>query len=392
MGGAESVRAMRALLEGGDPSVRAFAALGLGQARDATSAEALSTLLRTDRSVFVQAAAAWALGRIGRDGDVPGLIVALRGSGGVLAIAAADALGRVGEASGTEALAVALFDLDPREREAAARALVRLHDGEERGRAEALPVLDPEATAAAYVAALIGENEPIPETPVDFHALRAPLLGAAKETLRGPAERARAGLSLLTDGDDASHVSFGPLTRAVSRWPEPLRARAVAELVAISAALVPDLLFVADHPDPAIRAQAMSVLGRIDDGDAAARVALALEDDEPAVQRAALLVLGTHARVEDEAVTDRVGAILASHPDWAVRTLAARTLGRVSGRRAESHLVRALTRDEYAFVREAAAAALGEVGGTAAERALEEAAGSDREERVRRAARAALRR
>jgi HEAT repeat protein len=131
--------------------------------------------------------------------------------------------------------------------------------------------------------------------------------------------------------------------------------------------------------------------GAIDDPHAAAAQVDALDDPERAVQLAALESLGRHHRVSVPGAVERVSALLAEHPVWSVRTLAAATLGRLASEGSRVALERALATDEYAFVREAAARALGQTADPRAVTALRVAARRDPESAVRAAAERARR-
>ncbi len=385
MGGRAAIHAMRDLISRGDPSVRAFAALGLGRARDRESSQLLSSLLRSDRSVYVQAAAAWALGQLGEERHTQQLVTVLRANTGVVAIAAAEALGNIGDPAAREALAEALFDADADQRQAAARALRRLARGE-RAEAPRFAVLAPGRTAAAYVAALVRAADTEGETgPFDLAEDRDALRVAAIDALRGPVERVAAALEVLSQGTGPG-VGLGPLTRGMDAWPQAARAAAEEELGELSHALLSELLTVARHPAPQVRAAAVQLLARVDDPDAHRAVAAALDDEETQVLRAALSAL----RAGNTSAVPRVAAILRTHGDWAVRTLAAQTLGRIGGDEGRAALEEALAEDDYAFVRQAAARALATLGGAASRPALSRAAEGDPEPRVREAAERAL--
>ncbi|MBW2465644.1 MAG: HEAT repeat domain-containing protein, partial [Deltaproteobacteria bacterium] len=294
MGGRGAVTAMRGLLSRGDPSVRAFAALGLGRAGDRASAEALGGLLRSDRSVYVQAAAAWALGELRDPAYAQPLVVMLRTRTGIVAVAAAGALGKLGDEVARDALAEALFDEDPRQRRAAAQGL---HDlaGEGEGAATPFAVLPQGRSAAGYVRSTVLETGPAVLGPTDLSASRDALTEAASNALRGPVERVGAALDVLRgnedDGEGAALISLGPLTHDLAHWPSAERNAAEEELSAIALGLVPEFLRAASHPDPRIRGGVVALLARFDQPDARAAVSRALEDDEAGVQRTALASL-----------------------------------------------------------------------------------------------------
>ncbi|MBX3252115.1 MAG: HEAT repeat domain-containing protein, partial [Myxococcales bacterium] len=369
---------LRALLAEGDPSVRAYAALGLGRALDRRSLPRLEGLLREDRSPVVQAAAAYALGQMGTAAQAPRLVLALR-SGGLVSRAAAGALGRLGAREGRDsatsgALARALFDPDPELREAAASAL--------RGGVEADSFPMPTGDALAYVTARVGVEG---SGPAALAPLREALVAAAREGLHGPLERVLAALDVLTPPSADAPIALGPLTRGHLAWDEPFAAEAARELAALGEALTPDLVRASEHVEPAVRARAGALLVHFD-GPATAGVRRLLTDDAEQVVRQALEGLrASHA--EDPALVQAVAGLAADHPRWSVRLRAVEALGRL-GRGAEV-LVGVLDADPYAFVREAAARALGELG--QGREALERAS-ADPEPRVREAAAAALRR
>ena len=412
-GGRRSLPALRELARQGDPSVRAYAALGLGRARDGASRDALERLVREDRSIHVQAAAAWALGQLGDARSVPVLVAALRSRDGLVALAAASALGRIGDPAAREALAQALFDDEAAQRDAAARALRRVSaappqpPGEvataardrsrsgareaEAASTEVFPVPRGTFSPGEYIATLVdvhGDDDGA----VDLGPLRAALTNAARDALRGPSEQVHAALAVLSPAvsagsrEGAIPIALGPLTGSIAEWPAPARADAAEELSAMAVALLPDLLSVVRHVDADVRSRAIRVLARVSHPDATSAILAAIEDPEPTVQRAAIDALGHHDAPEAGRIVAPVARILGGHPDWSIRTEAAATLGRLARPEAVPALIGALRNDDYAFVREAAARALARISGPEAHRALEAAAQNDPEPRVRRAA------
>jgi HEAT repeat protein len=250
----------------------------------------------------------------------------------------------------------------------------------------AFPVLSSGRTAAAYVGALVRSTDDAEGVgPIDLSEHRDALQAAAVEALRGPVERVGAVLLVLGEGTGPG-VGLGPLTAGMDTWPEADRAAAEEELGALSTALLPELLTVARHPAAQVRASAIELLARIDDPDARRVVAAALRDGETPVLRAALQAL----RTGNTGAVPEVASILRTHRDWAIRTLAADTLGRVGGEGGRAALEEVLRDDDYAFVRQSAARALGALGGAASRAALSRAASEDPEPRVREAARRAL--
>ena len=156
--------------------------------------------------------------------------------------------------------------------------------------------------------------------------------------------------------------------------------------------LVPTFLALARHPSPEVRLFALRFLGQRPEPAARAAVAAALKDELGAVRRAALATLdGSDPRAESAVI-----ALLAVEPDWALRALAATTLGRVAAGKPSAEVVAALSqrasKDAFALVREAALEALVLVDPASAKRVLEVSHDSDPEPRVKARAQALLQR
>lgn len=385
----EVLAALRNALAHGSPVVQAYAALGLGRARDAQSLETLRTLLH-DGLDDVRAAAAWALSRSGEldDDREHALAEMLRSGRAVPARAAADALGRAGGARGRDALADALFNADASRRRAFAAGL-RLAAVRPRSPAGAaadtelpMPALPPESFAEYFDLVLAAGAAPA-ETPVDLAPLRPALQQAIQEALAGTDPRILAALDVLSGRE--SGLALGPLTASLDTWPEEPRRAALAELTALGESIAPALATVAGHADPRIRAAAVHLLGLVDTPESDAAVVAALDDTDPSVRRAALAAVSPGATT-----VARVAALLHADRDWSLRTRAAEALGRLAAPECVPPLAEALRTDRYAFVREAAALALARIGTPEALAALREAAAHDSEPRVREAATAAL--
>jgi tetratricopeptide (TPR) repeat protein/HEAT repeat protein len=375
---AAAVAALRARLEDEDPEVRAWAALGLGLAGERSVSGRLRAMLGESHP-GAQASAALALGWLGDRSAVPALLWLAREGEGVPAEAALTALAGEDDDDARAALVAALFEPDPRRRRAAATALRRGVPRPER----LAPPISGEAVAA-YVARLIEPEGALP--PPELASLAAPIERALSDLLAGPPARAQTALRVLAG--EPGPIGLGELTRDFAAWPEAARAAASEALVALAHALRDAIAGAAVSPDAAVRADAVRVLARVDDPQAAALVAAALEDEAAAVRRAALDALAAGASAAPEAA-ERLAALLSGHREWAMRTRAARALGRIGGRAALPALAAALAGDAFAFVREEAARALAEVGGSAALAALRGAC-SDPEARVREAVAAGL--
>jgi len=385
--GARSEPALRTLLAQGDPGVRAHAAIGLGASADPRVADMLEAAVQNERSPAVQAAAAWSLGEVGDDAAVPLLVSALRGAPPLVARASALALGALatqGATAGREALVEALFDPRPELRRAAADGL--------RGAAPVVTVASPVGISIdAYLERAL-KSASGPSTPVDLGPLLPALESAAHAALRGPMERVDAALDLLAaPASGVSPLGLGPLTEGMEAWPESARDEALTATTALFRALVPDLLSLAEHPAPAIRAETLARLGAAAAADApavAAVLAGALGDPDDDVRRAALEAVD--ARHAGAPALENAVAEATRARDWASRLHAVEALGRLGA--GEAALRERLVEDDYAFVREAAARALGGLGGLPepTRAALRAASTEDPEARVRAAATAAL--
>lgn len=412
MGGRRVVPMLRGLLGEGDRSVRAFAALGLGRAREASAAAALRGLLVEDPDPTVRACAAWSLGRLGHAEDVPALVTSLRSAGEpLLARASAHALGQVGTAPAREALGYALFDAAEGQHEAAAQALrARPSAGAQSDDPGPFPVPQGIAQALDYLPLILdiaADGEA-----VELEPLQAALVDAARDALRGPVESVRGALSLLAaspvltahgDGAPPRTIGLGMLTRDLDRWEAGKRERGVAVLEALGAALADDVVAATRHPDRAVREGALNVLARVSGDAADAALAASLDDPEPAVVGAALRVL--RDRTPTSATVERVTQLAREHAHWPTRLEAAHTLARYAqpasgasplapAQRAEltRHLIELLATDHYAFVREAAAQGLAGSDSAQTRAALEHAREADPDASVRAATAAALQR
>ncbi len=379
MGGPRAVASLRTFLTRGDPGVRAYAALGLGRARDRSSAARLEELLREDRSPTVQAAAAWALGRVGDGRVIPSLVVALR-RGRLVSRASADALGRLGRSDetgrATRALARALFEPEVELQRAAAAALRR---PAEANRPFPAAMGRPAATLEALLEATGTAAPP------RLEPLAPAIEAAARDALRGPVERVMAALQVLAP-KGRMPLGLGRLTVDLEAWPLPLRQEALTVLERLAQGLSSELVSLVSHPEARVRELAVRTLARAAPDRAVPALVRALGDDEPRVLRAALEGIGSaHAEV-----LAPVAELATAHPDWSVRLRAAQTLGRLGDAAAVDPLLGVLARDAYAFVREAAVEALGAFRTPAALEALRQAARTDPEPRVREAARRVL--
>jgi HEAT repeat protein/tetratricopeptide (TPR) repeat protein len=368
-----------------DP-VRAFACIGLGELGDPRSLPLLREKLERDPLVLVRAAAAIALGRLGRREASASLVGALRTAPDLVRRAAAVSLGTLGDPAAAEALADALFDEDRELRVAAAWALARLGGGGgELPQVDYFRLQDGRLDPVPFVTSLI---QPLPAGPPSFAVVAAhrEVLGRALDRALGSRpERVRVALdSLLGSGEE---LALAPLTddaeRASPEQVTELRAavRAVAET---PSARVSALV---SSGDAEVRRRAVAVLGRIGGAGAVEALLVAVRDASEAIQRPAIEML---ARVGDPRATEALVRTLEESSSWAVRAGSASALGRLGAARAAPALGRVLRQDSFAFVRSAAAEALGRLGEGADLVVLEEAARGDSEPLVRLAAVRAL--
>lgn len=387
IGGRDAARVLRRLLGSSEPSVRAFAAIGLGAGGSPADAADLAGAMADEPLEDVRVALAWALGRVGDADHVPALVRMLEASGGSAAVVTADALGEIGTDAAVEALIGALFEPDAAVRRAAAAALRRASVGRfDRERAR-LPAPEGFESPRGYLTRMV-EQRPSAGPVRDLAAWAPALEAAAAQALGGPVEQVLAALEVLSSA--RSGVGLGPLTEAMAAWPDEQRASAERALAALSTALTDELVTAAEHLDAAVRVEAVRLLARLHDPQADAALAAALAEPPASVQRAALDALTASDRAPNDAIAERLSVILRTHRDWSMRTRAARALASARDEAARESLREALRSDAYAFVREAAATALASapLGGDVA--ALEAAIANDGEPRVRLAALAGL--
>jgi len=219
--------------------------------------------------------------------------------------------------------------------------------------------------------------------------LSGPLSAAFGRAAAISPERARSVAALLVV--DPGQLPFAPLTANADFTPaEQARLEALAR--ELGAALLPTFAVLARHPSPEVRLFALRFLGHRAEPAAKAAVAAALTDELGSVRRAALATL----TASDPRAATAVIALLAVEPDWALRALAAETLGRVAAGSSSPQVVAALSqcasKDPFALVREAALEALVLVDPTAAKRVLQVSHDSDPEPRVKARAQALLQR
>jgi tetratricopeptide (TPR) repeat protein/HEAT repeat protein len=425
MHNASALPLLRRVARGGTPAMRAVAALGLGMARDRGSIEDVSAIAASvDAGNVARAAAAYALGDLDAQAQVPTLLEIAQGGEALPRRMALVALARMrtayGEGSSGAARRGSRLDEPSWQAEAVQAMADAVFPGEQdgpRGRSEAEAVARTAVTTLATMArtgekgrlqSRDREAMPVPETTLDVDGLlnellphevseseRAaalvrfadPILRAALAAIRTSGDRARAVVDALGTGQ-------GELIPFVGRG---AGGEAAEKARGIAAALEPSIVALARHPDPALRTKAIVLVARSSSDAAVEAVVAALEDPNEAVQRVALAAVAAPrtdgARVQTSArAVAAVSKLLAAHESWALRVLAARAMGRLgaagAGPEASARLVEAATKDAYALVRQAALESLSSFDTAGARALATRVAASDPEPRVRDAAKA----
>jgi cellulose synthase operon protein C len=408
---APSLPVLRRIAREGTPSMRALAVLGVGMAHDKGSvAEVAGIAGSVDAGNVARAAAAYALGDLDGQAQVPMLLALAEESDPLPRRMALVALARMATSSPREppwqreavqAMADAVFaGADDGTRgqasadavkNAAVASLAALATGADKaGRAKAAEVL-PVPDGALDVDDLLDGLVPREVTPADRRAalvrFAGPLQRSALAALRTSSERARAVLDALGSGEG----ELAPFVARGETGPAADQARAVV------AALEPSLIPLARHPDPAVRTKAIVLVARSSSDAAVEAVVAGLEDPDEAVQRVALAAVGAPradgGRTPASARSvGAVGKILTTHESWAMRVLAARALGRLgaagAGPDAARLLGEAAIKDTYALVRQAALEALAAFDGPGGRALATRMAAADPEPRVREGAQA----
>ncbi len=353
---------------------------------------------------MARAAAAYALGELQADAQVPQLLAMAEEGDPLPRTMAIVALSRMAAASGkdpswqreaVQALADAVFagdDDSGRGRvsaqtvsRAAVGGLAVLAAGADRARLrdkgrDVLPVPEGSLEVDAVLDALVPREASDADRAAALAKFADPIRAAALAALRTSGQRARTVLDDLGTGEGellpfVAHGATGPSADAAR---------------AIVTSLEPSIVPLARHPDPALRTKALVLVARSSSDAAVEAVVGGLEDSSEPVQRVALAAVGSHGPASARAVT-AVGKILATHESWAMRVLAAQALGRLGAAGATDagpKLADATTRDSYALVRQAALEALASFDVATARTLAARVATADPEPRVRDAARA----
>jgi len=403
LGDKRALPLLRRIVQNGTPDMRAFAVLGLGALKDKSSVPLVAQTARAlEVGTSARAAAAYALGELGADGEATALVtLAAEGESAVPRQMAILALARLGAAKGEPpggraalaAMTDAVFASDGEGararrgaeslRQAAVGGLSLLATkgaGETKleSLATALPAPDEDVDAESTLEQLVPRKVAAKDRAAALVAFADPLKRSAASALSTSTERARAVLDALGTRDGG----FEPFLAANEDAPDLAPARAKAREIA--AAVEASVVALSRHPDPAVRTKAIVMLARSKSDIAASAIAEAVTDPNEAVERVALASI-THA--EPKTVV-AVAKVMRSHESWAMRVLAAQALGRLgaagNGREETTRqLKEAAQKEPYALVREAALLALASYDKAEAARVAQALAASDPEPRVR---------
>lgn len=397
LGDKKAVPLLRKIAQSGTPDMRAFAVLGLGTLKDKSSTPLLSATARSlDAGTVARAAAAYALGELGADGEATTLVTLAEGTDALPRQMAILSLARMGMAKGEPpggkaalaAMADAVFSGEAEGgrarqssetlRQAAAGALVLLATkGAAEVRPDPLPAPDESVDAESTLDQLVPRSLAAKDRAAALVAFGDPLKRAAQSALATSTERARSVLDALGAREGAFEPFLGN-----EDAPELGAARAKAREIAL--ALEPSVIALSRHPDPSVRTKALVLLSRSKSDTAAVAISAAVTDSSENVQRVALASLGQHADAKSVAA---VAKVMRGHESWAMRVLAAQALGRLgaagAGAEATRQLKEAATKEAYALVREAALVALASYDKNEASQLAAGMAQSDPEPRVR---------
>lgn len=397
LGDKKAIPLLRKVAQTGTPDMRAFAVLGLGALKDKASTPLLSSTARSlDAGTVARAAAAYALGDLGADGEATTLVTLAEGTDALPRQMAILALARMGtpkgEAAGGKAALAAMADAvfsgeaeggrarqsSETLRQAAAGALVLLATkGAAEAHPDSLPAPDESVDAESTLDQLVPRGLSAKDRAQALVVFADPLKRAAQSALSTSTERARAVLDALGAREGAFEPFLGN-----EDTPDLAPARAKAREIAL--ALEPSVIALSRHPDPTVRTKALTLLSRSKSDAAAGAIAAAVTDSSENVQRVALVSMGQHA--DTKSVT-AVAKVMRGHESWAMRVLAAQALGRLgaagAGAEATRQLKEAAVKETYALVREAALVALASYDKAEASQLAARMAEADPEPRVK---------
>jgi len=380
-------RLLTQLASSDSAEVSALGLVGLSLGSHAGTAQASKLLRQAEAGPLARAAAAFTLGEAGQKAQENLLAELAEASDPSLAAMAVLSLSRLNSARAPRAIADALSSPDPRISRAGGDAALVWATASYRKPKEPLPAPEGALDVRRLIDGLRPSGYLGSERVAALEKLSGPLSSAFARAASVSPERARSVAALLVV--DPGQLPFAPLTANAEFTPaEQARLEALAR--ELGKALLPTFAALARHPSPEVRLFALRFLGHRAEPAAKAAVGAALKDDLGAVRRAALATLDAS---DPEAATGVI-ALLEVEPDWALRALAAETLGRVAAGSSNAQAVAALSqrasKDSFALVREAALESLVLVDPGAAKRVLQVSHDSDPEPRVKARAQALL--
>ena len=388
-----SPRAERLLsaLSGSDSAeVSALGLIGLSSlGSHAAVAHAGRLIRQAEAGPLPRAAAAFCLGEAAQKSQENVLTELVEASDSSLAAMAVLSLARLNSAAAPRAIADALSSADPLVSRAGGDAALVWASGSYRKPKEPLPAPEGSLDVRRLIDGLRPVGYSSAERVAALEKLSSPLTLALGRAASVSPERARAVALLLVV--DPGQSPFAPLTENVDFTPGE-RARLESLARELGAALLPTFVALARHPSPEVRLFALRFLGQRAEPAARAAVASALKDELGAVRRAALATLDASDPQAVSAVIALLElepdwALRA----LAVTTLGRVARAKPSAPVIAALSQRA-SKDPFALVRQAALEALVSVDPTSAKRVLEVSHDSDPEPRVKARAQALLQR
>lgn len=374
---------LRELARRATPDVRALALLGLGYGNEAKAAEIMAqTIESADSGNVARAAAAFGLAHLGAKAHVDALFAMTRSPEPLPRQAALMALAQLDPNRAHDLIAEAVFDPDPSVRKAAVAAAVLAAGASAKQQSDPFAVPEDALDVRRILDRLIPTRTDPQDRARALLQLEQPLTRAALHAVATSPDRASLLADALLAGGDK--LALAPFTTGLDNVPADVRGPVEQALARILAATAPSFMALVRHPSTELRIRAIRVLGHARSDEAQQAIVDALDDDDEAVQQAALMVLG---QMGSGAALNAVSNLLASERSWAMRLRAARALGSLPAPKASevvvSTLARAAQHDDYALVRQAALEALVSVAPAKARAVLEQAAATDAEPSVR---------
>jgi HEAT repeat protein len=393
---------LRELMRRGNPEMRAFGVLGLGRLRDVASIGEIARIAKSPDSGNVsRAAAAYTLGELGADSEIPALVAMAEGNEVLPREMALVALSRLQLAHGANRAAVAAMadavfaggesdDSRVRSRvsavhRAGSAALMLLAAGRPglaRLSHSALPVPDGTVNVQAELEHLVPDGFASTERALTLTMFGGELERAALRAMETSSGGAWAVIDALGEGDNTLLPFVGPGDTFEAARVEAGR---------IARTLDSALVRRATDPDPAMKIRAIALLGHMVSDTATTAIAAATRDSNEDVVRAALTAIGEQWSPR---ALDGVVGVLRRQGPFSLRVLAVEALGRLGavggGQEAARALGEVAVRDEFALVREAALTSLAGFDRTGARRVAAQLIATDPELHVRAAARSIL--